>query len=175
MVDHAAPRSLTVMLRKMLCESGRASSSKVSAGVSGSTAASRMVQKNPSFEVTCRRRTPPHGMIGISGELQGVALRKAVGALDMHDAELETARDAMRMHAGSAAVTRRLYWSLDHSSETLLLRCFASGTASTVCCAAMLDCRTLQAVHASYDSWVRKLWNVHPDVLLVFWEKSGCS
>jgi hypothetical protein len=50
--------SLTVMLRKMLCESGRASSSKVSAGVSGSTAASRMVQKKPSFEVTYARRRP---------------------------------------------------------------------------------------------------------------------
>ena len=45
------------------------------------------------------------------------------------------------MHAGSVVVTRRLYWSLDHSSETLLLRCCASGAASIVCCAAMLDFR----------------------------------
>lgn len=40
------------MLLKMLCESGRASRSKVCFGVSGSTAASLMVQKKPSLAVT---------------------------------------------------------------------------------------------------------------------------
>lgn len=45
--------ALTVMLEKMWCESGRANSSKVCFGVSGSTAARRMVQKNPSLAVTC--------------------------------------------------------------------------------------------------------------------------
>jgi hypothetical protein len=72
-------------------------------------------------------------------------------APDMHVAEPEAAEDAMCMYACCAAVTLRLYWSLDHSSETLLLRCFASGTASTVCCAAMLDCRVAQALHVSCD------------------------
>ena len=44
----------TVMLLKMRCESGRASTSKVLLGGSGSTAAKRMVQKKPSRAVTCR-------------------------------------------------------------------------------------------------------------------------
>ena len=136
----ACPCSRTVMLRKMLCESGRASSSKVSAGVSGSTAARRIVQKNPSFEVTYARRRSrsrrDRHLAGCrGGDVEGswhsqYACRQAGDC-----------RDVMRMRAGSAVVTRRLYWSLDHSSETLLLRCCASGAASIVCCAAMLDRR----------------------------------
>lgn len=78
-------------------------------------------------------------------------MRHAAAAFDMHVAELEIAEDAMRMHAGPVAITRRLYWSLDHSSETLLLRCCASGAASIACCAAMLDCRALQALSMNCD------------------------